>query len=563
MEYFDGSPLRHLGDLTAMGAQRYGDKTAVALSTEERSFDSIDDRASRAATVLRDHGVEPGDRVALYVPNTPGYVDAFFGAVKAGAVPLPLNLRMDTGRLAGICERAGADHLVGSPMLLGGMETERVSLEGPLAVADAAGIARRFVAGVDAEGCTDWSAAVDDAAPLPRSDRPERAFDDVVVHTYTSGTTGTPKGVPLTHENVLSAIAALTTSGLSFDPDDAVVVVLPLFHVPTFTALLAAPLYEGATAVLQAMPDPEGLLRAVEQHGVTMLPGVPALHEMLLETYLEDPESYDVSSLDALSCAAAPLPEDTAERATEAFGVGLAEGWGMTETTTVAVHRPPGVYKPAGCVGKPVRGLDARLVDPETDEVLADEDGLDPRTGPAERHVAFGDGDALEGELVVRGPQVFEGYHDRPEATEMAFDGDWFHTGDVARVDRDGDLWIVDRVDDMLIVGGENVYPAEVEEALHEHPDVGEAAVVAAPHEVKGEAPVAFVVPAEGADTGDLDGESLRSFALERVPSYAHPRRVFAVEELPHSATEKVQRHRLEDEATERIDGALGSSEKL
>lgn len=174
---------------------------------------------------------------------------------------------------------------------------------------------------------------------------------------------------------------------------------------------------------------------------------------------------------------------------------------------------------------------------------------LNPRAAPVDLPADEAD---RTGEIAVRGPQVFEGYHDLPAKNEAVFDADgWFHTEDIARVDEDGHLWIVDRADDMIIAGGENIYPAEVEDALYDHPDIAEAAVVAAPHEVKGEAPVAFVVPEDGTD---LDEQAVREFALEHVPTYAHPRRVWFVDELPRSATRKVQRYRLE----ERVEAELG-----
>jgi long-chain acyl-CoA synthetase len=177
----------------------------------------------------------------------------------------------------------------------------------------------------------------------------------------------------------------------------------------------------------------------------------------------------------------------------------------------------------------------------------------------------FDDEDSVTGEIAVRGPQIFEGYFKLPRKNDAVFDDEgWFYTEDIARVDSDGYLWMVDRADDMIIAGGENIYPAEVENGLYEHPDVAEAAVVAAPHEIKGEAPVAFVVLEEGVEEGvDITEEGLREFSLEHTARYAHPRRIFFVDELPRSATQKVQRYKLEDKAEDRVDGALESSEEL
>jgi long-chain acyl-CoA synthetase len=235
----------------------------------------------------------------------------------------------------------------------------------------------------------------------------------------------------------------------------------------------------------------------------------------------------------------------------------MVEGWGMTETAPAGCIEPSrGVRKRAGCVGPPVPNVEVKIVDPGSRETKVAPDDFAPNPGD---DVDWDDDAAVTGEIAVRGPQVFAGYHNRPEKTDAVFDDEgWFYTEDIARVDEDGYFWMVDRADDMMLVGGENVYPAEVEDALYEQPAVAEAAVVGAPHEVKAEAPVAFVVLEAGAEATERE---LRSFALERVASYAHPRRVFFVDELPRSATQKVQRYKLEEQADELLDAPLGSSE--
>ena len=217
-----------------------------------------------------------------------------------------------------------------------------------------------------------------------------------------------------------------------------------------------------------------------------------------------------------------------------------------------------GVRKGAGCVGPPMPGVEIKLVDPDSRADRVAHADLVPF--PADS-LDFDDDAAVTGEIAVRGPNVFAGYHDRPETNEAVFDDEgWFYTGDIARVDEDGFLWVVDRADDVIIVGGENVYPAEVEDALYDHPAVAEAAVVAAPHGVKGEAPVAYVVPEAGAE---VDETALREFAIERVATYAHPRRVFFVDALPRGGTRKVKRYELEARAERDVDGELSSGGTL
>jgi long-chain acyl-CoA synthetase len=277
---------------------------------------------------------------------------------------------------------------------------------------------------------------------------------------------------------------------------------------------------------------------------------------MMHREYRRQPDEYDLSSLDSVTCAAAPLADATRREIEEAWDVPMTEGWGMTETSPAGTTEPSrGVRKAAGCIGPPVPNIECKIADPATRETLVGPDDLTPFVDP---EIDFSDDERVTGEIAVRGPQVFAGYYERPEKTEQVFDDEgWFYTDDIARVDADGYFWMVDRADDMLIVGGENVYPAEVEEALYDHPDVAEAAVVAADHEVKGEAPVAFVVTEDGANLGE---DALREFTLDHVASYAHPRRVFFVDELPRSATRKVQRYKLEADATERLDDPLRST---
>jgi long-chain acyl-CoA synthetase len=547
MEYYDGDPLRHMGDLPAMAAHRYGDRTALTAFGQTQSFAELDDEANRVANVLLDHGVEPDDRVGLFVPNSLQFPSAYFGAMRAGAVPVPLNLRMDPETLVFVLGDSDVEHLIGSPLLAD--ETKNL--------AAAAEVGTTFLAGVSGEGIVNYSHALEEASG-ELDDRPERAYDDVACQPYTSGTTGRPKGVLLTHENLLSTIESYSKTPLRIDPDESILLVLPLFHIYALNALLGTFLYKGGSMVLQPRPEPAPMLEAIETHELTSFAGVPAMYTMMQREYASDPDAYDLSSLAEVTCAAAPLAEATRREIEDAWGVPMAGGWGMTETSPAGTFLPArGANKEAGCVGIPVPGVDLKLVDPETRETRLSADELEPRPDPEIDY----DDERVTGEIAIRGPNVFEGYHNRPEKTEEVFDEEgWFYTEDIQRVDSDGYFWMVDRADDMMIVGGENVYPSEVEDALYDHSDVAEAAVVAADHEVKGQAPVAFVVVDEGTDLGE---EELREFTLDHVASYAHPRRVFFVDELPRSATQKVQRFKLEDDAAGRLGEPLTSGERL
>lgn len=540
MEYYQGGPIRHVGDLPSMGAERYGEKTAFSFRGEELSYQELEAEANRVANVLLEHGLESGDRVSLFVPNTPLFPSAFFGVVKAGGVPVSLNLKMDPGTLAFVLRDSGAEYLIGSPAF-----AEQVQ-----DLAAVAEIPTLFLPGADDGDAVDL-VAEKSAAPVT-FDRVDRDFDDVACQAYTSGTTGRPKGVLLSHRNLLRTIESYTDDGMPVTPEESLLLVLPLFHLSGL-ALMGIHLQEGSEMVLHEKPEGDGMLRAIDEREITRFVGVPAMYKMMLRAYREDPTAYDLSSLTETFCAAAPLEEEVRKTIEDAWDVPMYEIWGMTETTAAGSIEPTrGVRKEAGCIGPPLSGVEMKLVDPQTRETKVAVDEIRPIPSADLEDASE---QRVTGEIAIRGDVVFDGYHDRPEKTAAAFDDDgWFYTGDVGRVDGDGYFWFVDRTDDMMVVGGENVYPAEVEGAVYEHPDVAEVGVVSAPHEVKGEAPVAFVVPEEDAEVSE---DELRSFALERLPDYAHPRRVFSVDQMPRSATRKVQRHKLKEEIGERLDGAL------
>ncbi|PSP88053.1 long-chain fatty acid--CoA ligase [Halobacteriales archaeon QS_4_69_34] len=545
MDYYDGGPLQHVGDLPAMGASRYGEKTAFVSAAfgKELSYRELNAEANRAANVLTEHGVSPGDRVGLFVPNTLQFPVAYFGAIKAGAVPIPLNLRMDPGTLSFVLSDADVECLIGTPLLADDVR----------GLAEAGDVGTTFIPGVSDDGIVNYSHALKEASP--EFDRPEREYGDVACQPYTSGTTGDPKGVLLTHENLLSTVESYDKGGLAVDPEDSLLLVLPLFHIFALNALMGTFLYTGASMVMLPRPEAEPMLNSIESHGITKFAGVPAMYTTMYREYREQPEKYDLSTLEDANCAAAPLAESTRKEIEAAWNVPVYEGWGMTETAPAGTVEPArGVRKAAGCVGPAVPNVELAIADPDSREFRVGPEDLEP-AGMADPQVDFEDEGSVTGEIAIRGPNVFEGYFERPEKNEQVFDeAGWFYTEDIARVDSDGYFWMVDRADDMIIAGGENIYPAEVEDALYAHPKVAEAAVVGAPHEVKGEAPVAFVVLEEGAE---VDEKALRRFTLDHVATYAHPREVFFVDELPRSATQKTQRFKLEDEAHERLGGPL------
>ena len=555
MEYHHGEPIENIGMVPSMAADRYRDRTAFSFMGAEKSFEEVEAEANQLANALVEHGVEPGDRVALYIPNEPLFPVAYYGAIKAGAIAVPLNLRMDPNTLVYVLNDSEVDVMISSTYI----PEDEPGIAWPVDLKEDAGVETLLMPGQSDEenGIINYSHITADQPT--EFDIVDRDFDDVAAQPYTSGTTGKPKGVMLTHRNLISAVESYDQSGLGISPDYSLVLVLPMFHIYALNALMTSFLARGGHMDLQPRPEPDALLRGIDQYDAEVFAGVPALYTQMFRTWRDDPDAYDLSSLEYVVCAAAPLAEDVRKTIQEEWDVTMIEGWGMTETSPAGTVEPVvGIQKEAGCVGPPVPGVELKIVDPDTRETRVEMDDIQPIP---DEEIDFTDEDQVAGELAIRGDSVFDGYHGRPDKNEQVFDDDgWFYTEDIARVDEDGYFWIVDRADDMILSGGNNIYPTEVEDALYEHPDVAEAAVAAAPHEVKGQAPVAFVVREEGSEVSEAD---LRKFSLEHVASYAHPRRVFFVDELPRSATQKVQRFKLEEEAKERVDGELTPSGDL
>ncbi|WP_313693586.1 class I adenylate-forming enzyme family protein [Halorarum halobium] len=500
-------------------------------ATGERvTYGELADRVAAAGNVLRSRGVEQGDRVCLFFPNELSYLSALFGAMRLGAVPVPINVRLSADAITSVVADAGATVAVASGEeaigrhALEALASPDTALETLLVddpdptVTDAA---NESDVGSFARAMDGASTDLEPAAVAP---------EDPAMQPYTSGSTGEPKGVLLTHGGVAWNTDSLAKA-LMLDDRERGLAATPLYHKNAMPGLKAL-LDRGGSVVVMPGFEAAAVIRAIDEHGITFITGVPAMFKLLLDETEAIAEA-DLSSLSFAECASAPVPAELHERFADAFDATLLEAYGLTEGGPVVSVSPRwGVTKP-GSTG---------LAIPGTETVVVDPDSLTPLEA----------GDV--GELLVSNPGLGR-YHDRPEEVERNFlrrDGaTWLRTGDLARKDGDGYHYIVGRVDDMMIVGGENVYPTEVEELLLGHPAVRDVAVVAAPHSVKGEAPVAFVV------ADDVTAAELKEYALDRGPAYAHPRRVFFRESLPLTGTEKIDRGTLEGEVEGLIDGTL------
>ncbi len=489
----------NLADLLADTARRFPDKAALVLpGGEEITFAALDAEADRVAAALPGLGVERGDRVALVMHNVPHFAHAYFGLLRAGAVAVPLNPMLTTPEITKVLQDAGAKAIFAAAPFAATVR----------AAAAEAGISRLVI--------TD---AWESLPTAPGAGRADASPDDLAVLAYTSGTTGEPKGVMLTHGNLLANIEQqMSIDQARVEPDDVLLLSLPLFHIFGLNVTLGLLARTGATGVLIERFEPIVCLALIDKHRVSVMFGAPTMYHALVNSPGAD--QYDLSSVRLAVSGAAPLSPETLARFKNLFGIDIYEGYGLTETSpTLTSNRVAASPRP-GSIGKPLPGVEIRLVD---------------ETG---RDVEVGD----PGEVIVRGPNVFKGYWNRPGDTSQAFFGDWFRTGDIAVRDEDGYLYLVDRKRDLIIVSGFNVFPSEVEEALQADPRVAEAAVVGEPHPYTGEAVTAYVVLEDGASATEAD---LLAAVTTRLARFKCPQSIEIVETLPHLLTGKVLRRAL------------------
>ncbi len=524
-------------------------RRAVALDFfgETLTYAELGEAIERAAGGLRKLGVEAGDRVAIVLPNCPQHLIAFYAVLRLGAIVVEHNplytereLRHqfeDHGATAAIVwdkvapavldfpSDLGVAHVVSVDVTRAMPWRTRAALRLPIAKARESRAA--LTSAELAPGAVDWP-QVAEAKRISRS-HPRPAVDDIAVLQYTSGTTGRPKGAILTHRNLRANAAQGQAWVPGLQPGREVVyAVLPMFHAYGLTLCATFAMSIGARLVLFPKFDPALVLKAMRSAPATFLPAVPPIYERLAKAAGE--QEVSLRSIRFAISGAMSLPVSTVELWEEASGGLLIEGYGMTETSPVAIGNPMGPSRRPGAVGVPFPSTRMRVIDPEDPTV---------DRGPDE-----------EGELLLSGPQVFSGYWNRPEETrETLLDGGWLRTGDLVRVDADGFVTIVDRRKELIITGGFNVAPSEVEEALVSHPSVAEAAVVGLPSPSGGETVVAAVVLTPGAEP---DLEEIREHARLRLTAYKVPRGIEVVEDLPRSLIGKVLRR----EVRERLQAA-------
>ncbi|MEJ6554397.1 long-chain-fatty-acid--CoA ligase [Microbacterium esteraromaticum] len=527
-------------DIVDASVRDYPDAPALQFFGRETTYRDMQDAIERAAAGLRDLGVGPGDPVAIVLPNCPQHIIAFYAVLRLGAVVVEHNPLYTPRELRKQFEDHGAKHaIVWSKVAATVQEfpadlavtslisvdvtksmplTTRLMLRLPIAKARAS----RDALTTKVRGAISWDSLVA-SAPLPAS-HPRPGTDDLAIIQYTSGTTGTPKGASLTHRNLLANAAQARAWVPSITRGDGCVVyaVLPMFHAYGLTLCLTFAMSMGARLVLFPKFDPDLVLEVAKRRPATFLPLVPPIAERLLAAAHE--KGVSLAGTEVAISGAMALSHDLVVPFEEATGGYLVEGYGLSECSPVLMANPVADNRVAGTVGLPLPGTECRVVDPENPTV-------DVPAGSA-------------GELIVRGPQVFSGYYGKPEETEAVFVDGWFRTGDIVTIDERGFVRIVDRIKELIITGGFNVAPTEVEGALRQHPDVVDAAVVGLPSERSGEEVVAAIVVEDGKE---VDVEAIRAFARSILTPYKVPRRLFVVDELPKSLIGKVLRRQVKE----------------
>ena len=489
--------MANLSSLLERAAAGQPDRTAVKLDDMELTYAQLHDAARRVTSLLASAGVTRGDRVGLMLPNVPAFPIAFYGALGAGAVVVPMNPLLKSREVAYYLGDSGA----------------KVMFAWHGSIGEAAKGAADVGAEVIAVNDLDLSAALaDHQATRAWVDAQD---DDDAVILYTSGTTGQPKGAQLTHGGLARNAQLTAETLLSNSPDDVMLGCLPLFHVFGLTCGLNATVTAAGTLTLLPRFDPGAALNVIARDKVTIFEGVPTMYAAMLHHQQADGSA--LASLRLCISGGAAMPLEIMRGFEAKFGCVILEGYGLSETSPVASFNHPDRVRKPGSIGTPVRGVELRVVDAAGNDIPPGEIG----------------------EIAIRGHNVMKGYWGKPEATAEAIPDGWFRTGDLARVDEDGYYFIVDRKKEMIIRGGYNVYPREIEEVLHEHPAVAGAAVVGIPHPQLGEEVGAAVELKPGATA---DPDELRQFAKARVAAYKYPRHVWLVPELPKGPTGKILR---------------------
>jgi long-chain acyl-CoA synthetase len=504
--------MLNLGHFLDVTAATHPDITAVILDEFKMSYSELASAAHRVANVLKSKGIKKGDKVAMMIPNTPHFPIIYYGILHAGAVVVPVNV---------LYQQSEIEHYL--------KDSEAVAFFTFLTFEEESRKAFQATPGCEhfiVTGPRDWLDAPEVgenfmhlmAAADTEFDTVQTMPDDTAVILYTSGTTGTPKGAELTHFNMFFNAHYCATEITRVAPGEVGLVTLPLFHSFGQTCLMNASVLAGATMSMLPRFETQKAIEVICRDKVQLLALVPTMYFFMLN--VEDWEQYDFSSLKMAVSGGAALPAEVHRRFKERYDITILEGYGLSETSPVTSFTVRGEEVRVGSIGKPIWGVEMRIMN---------DDG------------SFG-GPEDVGEIVIRGHNIMKGYYNRPDATREAIVDGWFHTGDIGRYDADGYFYIVDRKKDLIIRGGMNIYPREIEEVVYTHPKVLESAVVGIPDEMRGEEVKVYVSAQEGET---ITPEEIIEFLKTKLAKYKWPKVVEVLQELPKGPTGKILKREL------------------
>jgi len=506
------------GQVLDRAVERWPDEVAIIFRGEETNYRELGLRSDALAWALRDLGLRPGDRVAVMAPNCLEWSNCYFGIGKAGLVLVPINVLFKEDEAHYILENSGARAIVvyeAFEPLVEAIQSRLPDLEHVIVLGEAKSAKAHNYAELLKRGF-----GVVTADPGAVAFKAQVKDEDLLSILYTSGTTGRPKGAMLTHRNV-TWDAEACSKALPVTHEDVWLCALPMFHTYAETTMIMLPAFVGSKVVIAERFIPDTIMRLIEEHKVTTFPGVPAMYATFLQVPREGRASLD--SLKFAVSGGAPMPVETLHAFEKEFDLVVLEGDGPTECSPVTSVNPWDRERKPGSVGLPLPGVEIKIFDDKDNEVPTNE----------------------VGEIVVRGQNVMKGYWKMPEATAEALKGGWMHTGDLGKIDEDGYVYILDRKKDMVLVGGLNVYPREVEEVLYAHPAVLQAAVIGVADRLRGEAVKAFIVPRPGMQVSERD---IRAWCRQRLAVFKVPRLVEFRSELPMSNTGKVLKRELREQ---------------
>jgi long-chain acyl-CoA synthetase len=486
------------------------DKDLLRFTTGAMTYAQMDEASGRLAAGLRQRGFGPGTKVAVQLANVPEFLISYFGILKAGLTMVPLNPLLKSGEIGYHLTDSDSEMLIVHGALAADAGPALTTLPDVVAVVVGERDAAEWPA--NTIGFADLMAAEDDGDIWPTSS------DDTAVLLYTSGTTGAPKGAELSH---FQLYMNCTLAGNRFDirEEDVALAVLPFFHVYGLSSVVNVAVRYARTISVVPRFEVTAVLEAIQRDRVTIFVGVPTMYYALVAA---DSSGYDTSSLRIGSSGGAAIPEPVLRAFEAKFGITILEGYGLSESASTATVNPSVDERKVLSIGKPIWGVQLRIVDEQDAPLPAGADHI--------------------GEILLRGHNITKGYYKRPVETAEAFRGGWFHTGDLGYVDEDGFVFIVDRKKDLIIRGGLNVYPREVEELLYQHPAIAEAAVIGRPDDRMGEEIVAVVSLRPGAQA---EPEEIIAWARARIDTYKCPREVRIVDDLPKGPTGKITKRLL------------------